>query len=879
MKRFADAVGAVSLVCWFASGAQAQVPEVELPELPDEILQPPLQEREDGMRFLPDVEGQFGSLSARPDPLGFHIDLTPGPTKCKHYQGVVRVQGADGTPFLLLTRSGNIPEIPYVRNDVACAGSELGNGNLVVIRMGSREKNGERLRSNRLARGDHVDDTVPPLEDEAPIHFTFVDGGLVLRNGEGSIPYTYRHPGSMQAVGNVLAVPLEHRTSVSSEPTLVMFLDVSNPEDPKFLSQFAPKNGNGETLAGAGVVGLTPLADDHYLLLVTGGDNRNLFFYRSDLDGAEGLKSEDLTWSFVDSWNADPSTPSSSESGDGPTCREGSRPSGGACLSPDERYLETNWPTDIGWAHQTLQFLRQSGVGGSLYLAGARGKYTSDESILDLYRIDCATPLCNFGEIRMKHVRTRHHKSGPPADGDRLVNFAAATSFYVSPGNDLLFYATEHDNDGPDGTVRAGEYRHIYMAHDYSPTFAPTATVGGPFEVDEGGSVELTGSTAPPTIRPFIQLFDALHLQNRFDGNYAVVDYPDYDLDDFDNFPAFEGGFNAPILAWNWFAPAGCTIFANLRAGDFSWTVGLKGTGRVEHDPDLRQLFLNLGAVSWVDFDCDQYYTTPIDLSWDVDINGTYESTATFSAAQLDGPAEREVSAQARHPKGGPADYAVAKVIVRNANPRVTGMRLLDGAGRPLPVQGFPVTVPQVLKNLPVTVDAAFTDAGVLDHQFVSVDWGDGSLDLHSSFTTFNDAFGDGTGAAVSRTHSYRAAGLRSVVFRVRDDDGGFGSRAASLRVITPQEVVEMTINTFDRLFARTPASAHPHLEEARRALTGIDPRTNDGALDMIRAGNRAAAIAFLEQSIASLKKAQGDSAVVAVIGVLGQTIDSLFAE
>ncbi len=145
MKGFARAVGAVSLVCWFASGAPAaQVPEVELPEPPDEIFQLPLSEREDGMRFLPDVEGQFGSLSARPDPLAFHIDGTPGPTKCKHYQGVARVQGTDGTPFLLLTRSGNVPSIPNVPDDVACAGSggELGNGNLIVVRMGSREKHG-----------------------------------------------------------------------------------------------------------------------------------------------------------------------------------------------------------------------------------------------------------------------------------------------------------------------------------------------------------------------------------------------------------------------------------------------------------------------------------------------------------------------------------------------------------------------------------------------------------------------------------------------------------------------------------------------------------------------------------------------------------------
>jgi hypothetical protein len=69
-------------------------------------------QRTDGMRFLPDVPGQFTALTDFADPLGLHIASSPNPSSCKHYQGVVRVQGADGTPFLIMSRSGNLPNVP-----------------------------------------------------------------------------------------------------------------------------------------------------------------------------------------------------------------------------------------------------------------------------------------------------------------------------------------------------------------------------------------------------------------------------------------------------------------------------------------------------------------------------------------------------------------------------------------------------------------------------------------------------------------------------------------------------------------------------------------------------------------------------------------------
>ncbi len=225
--------------------------------------------RADGMRFLPDVPGQFRALTERADPLGFHISTTPNPSACKHYQAITRVDGADGTPFFLVTRSGNTPDIPGP-DDLLCDDSpgEIGHGHLIVFRMGSREKHGERMRSNRLRKGMHVNNTPPPPEDIATIYFTVVGGipsdpdparrpGLVLRDGEPGVALrVYQHPGGMQLVGHMLAIALEtprlppgpcdflpppcDDDPIFLDPTLIMFFDVSDPEAPVFKSQFAP---------------------------------------------------------------------------------------------------------------------------------------------------------------------------------------------------------------------------------------------------------------------------------------------------------------------------------------------------------------------------------------------------------------------------------------------------------------------------------------------------------------------------------------------------------------------------------------------------------------------------------------------------------------
>jgi hypothetical protein len=150
--------------------------------------------------FVPDVVDQFNKLALRPDALGFAKDGQPDPDLTRHFQGIVRRHGP-GTPYLFLSRSGN---------DADCVFCNDAPGNIFIVRMTSRDTNGERLRSNRLIAGWPIAQvlpggvinpwpTPPDPRDKTVVRIDF--------NGQNGWP-NYGHPGGLQLVGDVLVVPL-----------------------------------------------------------------------------------------------------------------------------------------------------------------------------------------------------------------------------------------------------------------------------------------------------------------------------------------------------------------------------------------------------------------------------------------------------------------------------------------------------------------------------------------------------------------------------------------------------------------------------------------------------------------------------------------------
>jgi hypothetical protein len=280
-------------------------------------------------------------------------------------------------------------------------------------------------------------------------------------------------------------------------------------------------------------------------------------------------------------------------------------------------------------------------------------------------------------------------------------------------------------------------------------------------------------------------------------------------------------------------------------------------------------------AFDFVDDGCAEYYDTPVELQWDLDINGTFESTGSpviFSALAFDGPTTVQVPARAQHPFGGPPGETFATVIVRNVAPEISPFRVSDSGGNEVNVD-----VPFVLTGLPVTVSAGFTDPGVLDHQAAALNWGDGAIDTQAVFDLFDDAFGDAVGE-LSHSHAYSLSGTFTIGLAVADDDGGMDSASADVRVLTPEEAVEELIDMLDDLIAGTGDSrVRGDLEKARMALTGSHNHSNNGALEKIRDGHDQATIAFLRQAIFWLQRAQqGGADVATLIALLEQVIVAL---
>ena len=879
----------------------------------------------DGLYFPPDVVDQFNSLARRGDGLAFGVGTLPAEldmSTCKHFQGMARWQAPDGTPYMFLTRSGNDPGAFCVTGDDP--------GNLFIVRMGSRDTNGERLRTNRLWR-----DWDPYLRDEdgdviigpggAPIAWTKPpdprDATVGLISYEGDFPY-YGHPGGLQMVGTVLAHGLENPYGDGPDAA-VQFLDMANPESPQLLSQFPP---GGK----AGVVALTPVQNPdgpglRYLMMTTGGDNDVLKFFRSQSTetgnplGATDLKSGDLAWEPL-------ITVTESDLEGNP-------------LLDDTCFGFTAWPTGgpirSAFGHQFMNFIHEGTIDGPLYAIGGRNDGIGGEGsdYLDLYRVNVDAFGNPLSRCIFTPVSSRHMSSFPFGGHGDSAALSAAGGVYISPSGELIVYGSEYDNKGPFEylaggqagyrTVRFVEWRHINVVRPGSPTLHPTAAIDGPISVDEGGTVQVTGTGAPPITKAWLQLFEDDGAGSSLPGfldddDWLQIDFDDRladhfeDLERFDETTGTEYWENAG--SWRWFAPQGCTISANdypRRSDEFPGpsTVQLVGDGSVyrENDLDDFDVFVPPGTSlkmspvpagetpSGTGFDddiegvtfyhvdkdgnrvhaCEGYYNGPFDLSWDLDNDGSYEvggASVTFSAAALDGPSTAPIGARvqsADDPTPLGTGFATGTVQVLNVAPAITQFGLFDSLGHEIGIE-----VPFAIHGTPLTARGAFTDPGRPDHQTGSLAWGDGVVEPSAAFDLFSDAFG-GVVGQLSRRHTHAQPGDYTVALEVTDDDGGAAGAQVAVSVLTPLQAVGAAIDLLDEAIADATSDAERNaLLNARKALAGsVEGLGSNGALDKLESDLIQAALVKLGMAIESLQAAQALGADVGPLIALLQQI------
>jgi hypothetical protein len=805
--------------------------------------------------FVPNVVEQFRALSLRPEPFGMWVWGHPDPENNidKHYQGIARTMGP-GIPHMFLAWNGN---------DSNCVWCDDEPGQVFVIRMLSRDATGERLRSNRLRKDDPIyavdrygNDigTPPDIRDCLVARIVF--------DGTGGWP-NYMHPGAMQVVGDVLAVPLS-KPGAGDVPLRVQFVDISDPAAPRPLSSYHVQKE--ATTFGTGSLALTPVRNpfgdgQRYLMALAGEGGQELRLYRSlssdpdDANGASDLKDLDLDWEEIGRfWGTE---------------------------------LGSFWPCCKSQSQQTLNFVRQgTSLDGALYMIGA---YNPDPVLypgggtdyFTLYRVNVdakgnpASPLLTY--VDRLHVTTNS------IAGD-TGHFAGSTGVYVSPSGELIIYANEHEEQGPTATdpltgstrksVRAGEWRHREMVRPGSPTLKPSVEPTGSFAVDEGSSVTLTGVGRQATTRAWLQLFRDTGLglsDENFDEEH-VFDYDDRVVEDYDNLRRM-GGINDAASSLRWFAPQSCNVEVDQDTIDDSSFPGaiktLPGFGFPFGYPNLNTIVWDNNTsitmddrASAVRVFCDDYYNAAITVSWDLNFDGTYETngtSATFSAASFDGPTVAYVPTRAQHATDTTAlgtGKTPFPVFVRNVAPVIRSAAVTDPLGRDL--AGGAILA---IAGVPVQLAVTFTDPGRADTQSAAISWGDGPID--TSFRTFSDAQNGATGQ-LRDAYVYATPGTYQIVATITDDDRGASPAAFTIRVLSIQQATTDVVQQINALLATvTDAKAVAALLSARDELVGNHagtPPTN-GAVDLLDAHDPTGAITKLSAALAFLMTAESSGA------------------
>ena len=761
---------------------------------------------------VPDVEGQFANLNQRGDALGFSLHHGPDPTLCKHFQSVIRYQRDDGVPYLFLSRSGNLPDLGNfdVLDEVACWSWNDTPGNLFIVRMDSRDTDGERLRSNRMGltppERHYSTNTTPPNPQDATV-------GVINFDGISGWP-DYRHPGGMELVGDVLVIALANRDNPSDSEGRVIFLDVFNPEDPKLLSTFDVDNK-------IGTVSVAPLPNGHFLMMLPKNRHSQMDIYESsteDESSPHDLKDSSLTWRFIDTWDID-------------------NP-----LDLNELGEARRWPLSND-AHQTRNFVRQGGIDGELYLIGSRNTeapvFIGQSNFIDLYQVILENWDTPQAELRLKWVDLQY-MSGRAVNqqGPIMVNLRAAGGVYVTPSQELIYYGCNHENDGPalDGknTVQCLEWRDQAIVQPNSSSYDPTAPTSGWFDIDEGSSGPISGRGYAPSTKPWVQLYDDMSEPN-YQRLTLVIDYLDWDRENYDDFGELKRLDRGPswdnhTTSLRWFAPQGCSITLydapNLDAGE--GTLVLYGTGEVEQMTEAELGEEWGGRISSMEFsDCDAYYLAELSIDWDLDIDGFYETAGenvAFFATDVDGPVEIEVPFSATHPDDDRIGYGHAKVRVNNVPP-------LSQVDDVLNAEPTDPSIPSdiqydylAITNLEVLLQASFIDQGAQDTQTAELNWDDGTAMPDSDFESFSDAFGGVTGQ-IEAAHVYRQDRIYTVALTVTDDDDGEGIQSVKIKAITGSVALDlMTIGLESLLTPSSPMDLANQVQDVINELETMKP-------------------------------------------------------
>jgi hypothetical protein len=454
---------------------------------------------------------QFLDLRTYPDAMGARVNpLFPlvrsvGWTTSSHIQGVAR-SPRPGMPDMYFAVSGS-PD-PRERGFISTA------------QMVSRDRLGERMRSNRLGSGLTAD-IWPPGEDQIVDLFEF--DGL---SGPGEPLYWgWRHPGNLGVIGDVLFTPLEDKLWTNPAPwqSALALFDIG-PDGLIEPINIVKLNDNK-----AGVAAMTRLSNGRYFLLIAGpNQGRTLVAYMSN---TTSLRDPDLAFTQAFRWssvtnsfgNTDFYWPWDNEGVDLPGCNDGTDSHQGYSLIWDQN--------------------------GRLYLIGMtrRGScglpFGLGVDFADLFEVDLT--LDAEGNPTWMRLTALAGKSFTMSDSSIgfNANFVGGAGVHISPSGTLILYGAPHGPAEPPTGDNDSQFLHFA---EIRPTRANSTLHPGP-------------GTA------YLELFE----DDGFEGRSIVLDYQDRFERPWWNL-GFVDNFNDRMSSLKYYGPLGFSFFL-YRDSNFNW--------------------------------------------------------------------------------------------------------------------------------------------------------------------------------------------------------------------------------------------------------------------------------------------------------------------